>query len=297
MNSLQYSKLKCIDKNDNSSKFKMVLGHIWIFLVLPPLLMGCDFGKNEREAADAIYKSNADAAKKCEAKLRGLKRVPIAGTDGKLFLNSEVLSMWNISRDFRVGDECGAKDLGATQTFYWDGESIISQHNWIYRDKKSQWLIDEKWISFSADVIFGTPNTCKTHHKNTALNCNVMPPDKDQYGVIRLKHHPLDAWPVRDQRQKNVHLSYQLSLRDWPKDNGWPRTLRYACELKGMSESEIENIIFSKDSKHRVCELDFYDFDFNAGSARINFDIKHANQITTILKNFQKYLNDAISEE
>lgn len=270
---------------------------LWLLQVFTLLLTGCDLGKKERDAAEAIYKANAEAAKQCEVKLKGLKRIPIAGTSGKLFLDTEKLSMWKLSRDFRVGDECGAEDLGIRQTFYWDGARIISKHNWIFRDKKSPWLIDKSWISISADVFLGLPSSCKTAPENTMLNCDKLPPDKDKYGVIQLKHHPLDAWPVRDQRRKNELLFYQLSLRDWPKEDGWPRKLRYACELSGMSESEVENIIFNSDNKHRLCQLDFYDFKFKAGTARINFDIKHANQITTVLREFQKYLNDAISED
>ncbi|MDO9010120.1 MAG: hypothetical protein Q7U80_18025, partial [Thiobacillus sp.] len=54
-------------------------------------LAGCDFGKKEREANEAIYKARAEAARQCEAKLKGLKRVPIANTGGKLFLDAERL--------------------------------------------------------------------------------------------------------------------------------------------------------------------------------------------------------------
>ena len=172
---------------------------LWLLLFLLLLLTGCDFGKKEREAAEAIYKANAEAAKQCEAKLRGLKRVPIAGTGGRLFLDAERLPMWTISRGFRLGDECAAAQLGwESQAFYWTKEKIIPEHIWLWRD--GQTLIEaakhKDWVIIHANVYLGTPESCE-RSLTYSKDCRRPLSDKEKIGVIRLKNYPVDAWPLK----------------------------------------------------------------------------------------------------
>ena len=267
---------------------------VWIYILATALgLAGCDVG--DRKAAAAMNKANAEAAKQCEAKLKGLKRVPIARMKGKLFLDAERLPMWAIGRGFRVGDDCGANQLQESERFYWTGDTLIPQFIWL---KAGHTLVEaegnQNWVSISTQVFFGIPLDCKsTPTPAPAMKCGEKPPDKDEAGVIRLKNYPSDAWPLRDPREK-INNRYFLSLRDWPKENGWPRTMGLSCDVKG-SVSEIENLDFR--GKPGACQLDFYEFKFKAGSARINFPVKELHRITPILQAFQQYLNDSIIEE
>lgn len=266
---------------------------IWIYILAAALgLAGCDVG--DRKAAAAIYKANAEAAKQCEAKLKGLKRVPIAGTGGKLFLDAERLPMWAISRGFKPGDECGANGLQESERFYWTRDKFIPQYIWLWREGRT--LVEaarhQDWISISADVYFGIHGSCESSPTPT-MQCGKKPPNKDEVGVIRLKNYPSDAWPLRDPRAK-INNRYFLSLRNWPKENGWPRTMELSCDVKG-SVSEIENLDFR--GKPGICLIDFYEFKFKAGSAKITFAVKDLDRITPVLQAFQKYLNDSIIEE
>lgn len=266
---------------------------VWLYILATALgLAGCDVG--DRKEAAAIYKANTEAAKQCEAKLKGLKRVPIARMSGKLFLDAERLPMWAISRGFSTEDDCGANGLQESESFYWTGDKFIPQYIWLWKDGHT--LVEaarhQDWIMISADVYFGIPGNCKSSPTPT-MQCGEKPPDKDEAGVIRLKNHPIDAWPARDPKLGGRPI-YFLSLRDWPKENGWPRTMRLSCEIEG-SVSEIENLEFG--DKPGICQIDFYDFKFKAGSARINFAVKDLDRITPVLQAFQKYLNDSIIEK
>lgn len=262
--------------------------NILVFLLAPMLLFGCDFGGTDREAAEAIYEANAEAAKQCEAKLRELKRVPIAGTGGRLFLDAERLPNSAISRGFRQGDECGVVQLGwAYEIFYWTGKEIIPAAVWL---KAGHSLAErpgpQDWMPLGAMVHLGQPIDCK---KNTA-RCVEVPPIVDETGMIRLKNYPLDAWPVRDPKVQGLNI-YGLSLREWPMDNGRPRGLNCTGGVSGKSEAEIERRLASIS-----CELDFPQFQFKAGSARVGFSSKDFKRITPALLALQQYLNDSITE-
>ena len=278
---------------------KMMKWTVGIVVAASIGLAGCDPWEKERKANEAIYKANDDAARQCEAKLRGLKRVPIARTGGKLFLDAERLPMWQVSRAFRVGDECAVDWLGQSAGFYWTGETFIPHHILLIRDRHSLVEAEEQhkdWITIYADVFFGIPGTCESTPENRSLNCGKPPPNKEKVGVIRLKNHPLDAWPVRDRRQSDKPIGYVLSLRDWPKENGWPRLMSVSCALKELDSDKIENLNFN-DSRGGICVLDFTYFKFKAGSALITFAVKDMDRITPVLKAFQQYLNESIIEE
>lgn len=260
---------------------------LWLLLFLLLLLTGCDFGNKEREAAEAIYKANAEAAKQCEAKLRGLKRVPIAGTGGRLFLDAERLPMWTISRGFRPGDECAATQLGwAYEIFYWNGKEIIPQvvgskgkYTSLNRPDNTQY-----WITLGALVRIGQSIEC-----NKQLQCNEQLPPIDEVGVIRLKNYSLDAWPMMPDPKTQRVNQYRLSLRDWPMEIGRPRWLMCSGDVSGKTAAEIERRLESIS-----CELDFSEFHFKAGYARVGFSSKEFKHITPALKTLQQYLNESI---
>lgn len=252
------------------------------------LAAGCDFGKRERDAAEAEHIANVEAAKQCDAKLKGLKRVPIAGTGGKLFLDAERLPNWAISRGFRQGDECGVVQLGwAYEIFYWTGKEITPAAAWL---KAGHSLAErpgpQDWIPLGAMVFFGQSIDCKKNPDG----CVKEPPVVDETGMIRLKNYPLDAWPIRDPKVQGQNL-YSLSLREWPMENGRPRGLNCTGGVSGKSEAEIESHLVSIS-----CELDFPQFKFKAGSARVGFSSKDFKRITPALQALQKYLNDSIFE-
>lgn len=255
------------------------------------LAVGCDFGKEEREATEAIYRANAEAAKQCEAKLRGLRRVPIAGTGGKLFLDAERLPMWQVSRGFRVGDECAVIGLQESEGFYWTGEKFIPQHVWVFRDGRS--LVEAEqhkdWIRISADVFFGIAPDCKSA---PTPRCAMNLPDKSTSDVIPLKNYPIDAWPEKHPDGKK---RYRLALRDWPDEAGWPRMIDQTCEVNGLAPDQIRDLDFS--GKSGVCQLDFVNFRFKNFWAHIGFPAKDLGRITPVLQAFQQYLNESIIEE
>ena len=289
MNNLPHSMFEFVHKKANSNELIMTVRNICILLAPPLLLMGCDFGANERKAAEAIYKSNAEAANQCEAKLRDLKHVPIAGTEGRLFLDAERLPMWAIDRGYKSGDDCGVVQLGwAYEIFYWNGKEIIPQvvgskgkYTSLNRPDNTQY-----WITLGALVRLGRSIEC-----NKQLQCNEQLPPIDEVGVIRLKNYPLDAWPMPDPKTQRVN-QYRLSLRDWPMENGRPRWLMCSGDVSGKTAVEIERRLESIS-----CELDFSEFHFKAGSARVGFSSKEFKHITPALKAFQQYLNNSIIEK
>lgn len=261
---------------------------VWTYILFAVLgLAGCDVG--DRNAAAAMNKANAEAAKQCEAKLKGLKHVPIVGTGGKLFLVAERLPSWAINREFRVGDECGASAIATeTEMFYWTGKKTIPQSVWL---KAGHSLTErpgpQDWFPLGAQIYFGLPKNCNGNPDG----CEALKdqpwnvPDK----IIRLKKYPIDAVPA-----PNPKHGYSFALREWPMDSGRPRMLR--CGVSGgKSDSEIENLNF--EGKPLACGLDFYAFSFKAGTARIAFSSNEFTRITPALRALHQYLNDSIIEE
>ncbi len=266
---------------------------VWIAVVASVGLAGCDWRKKEREATEALYKAHAEAAKQCEAKLRGLKRVPIAGTGGKLFLDAERLPMWELNggRFFQSGDECAVRGLEHVQAFYWTGEKFIPQHVWLFRDGRS--LVEaaqhKDWVVIYAHIFFGIAPDCKSA---PTPRCAINPPDKSTSDVIPLKNYPIDAWPEKHPDGKK---RYRLALRDWPDEGGWPRMIGQTCDVEGLAPDQIRDLDFS--DKSGACELDFTDFRFQNFWAHIGFSAKDLDRITPILQAFQQYLNESIIEE
>lgn len=252
-------------------------------------LTGCDLGKQEREAAEKIYKANSVARKQCEAKLQGLKQVPIAGTGGKLYLDADKLPIWNISRGFRSGDECGATQLGfAYETFYWNGQKIIPKYIWIQQDGHSLMNKPKDWMSFIALVRFGQTIERKIKYPEPSID---KLQTREEVRVIRLKNYPLDAWPVPNPKAQDK-FDYRLSLREWPIDNNRPRFLDCSGDISGKTSAEIESSL-----EPLACQLDFPQFHFKAGAARISVPLKKIKDITPALQAFQQYLNDSIIEK
>ena len=264
----------------------------WSFLLVTAfLLVGCDFGKENREAAVAIQKVNVEAAQQCEAKLRGLKRVPIAGTGGKLFLDTERVPNWAVSRDFKLGDECGAKRLASeTEVFYWNGKDVIPRSLWLAKGK-SLAEIPQDCPVILAQIYFGRLKNCS----GIEGECTAKPLDVNS-NPPHLHMAPLDNYPL------DAYLSPEtgtvgLSIRDWKREDGWPRSVSCGYQHSKLHGKTLEEI---KRFKHSglgfTCQIDFYDFIFRGGWSRTDFQADKPESIKG-LRAVHKYLNDSIIEE
>lgn len=282
---------------------------VWLYILATALgLAGCDVG--DRKEAAAIYKANAEAAKQCEAKLKGLKRVPIAGAGGKLFLDAERLPSWAITRSyihFKPGTECGAGVLHEGQIFYWTGNEVVLQAAWLAQGHS---LLDrpgpQDWFPVLASLVgIGLPKICN----ESPGGCEALVEQEERNWeedlrrkypvgrIVQLKHYPIDiSIPVG--WEANPKLAASLLLREWPKKNGGKRALNCSGKdviFRSMTDKEIENITFD-DKDPLVCQLDGSEFRFRWGSARIVFTSNDFNRITPILQSIEKYLTDSIIE-
>lgn len=271
---------------------------VWIYILATALaLAGCDVG--DREATAAYYKANAEAAKQCEAKLRGLKRVPIPGTDGKLFLKAERLPSWEVSRGFVAGDECGVAT--SEDMFYWTGKEVIPQSVWLATGHS---LLELKphWLGLIVKSGFSARRDCATHPD--PCDPRELRPSYEYPAelTVRLKKYELDYRAPRGTNSGQVKFdvghTMGFAMRGWPTEDGKARFI--VCSgfpshavrtIKEIEEMDFTNMpVF--------CQVDSSDFLFKAGGARINFGSGALTpEIVTALRATHQYLNDSIIQE
>ena len=272
---------------------------IWIYILATTLtLAGCDVG--DRKARAEYYKANAEAAKQCETKLRGLKRVPIPGTDGKQFLNAERLPSWDVSRDFVAGDECGVAT--SEDTFFWTGKEIIPQSVWLAAGH-SLTETQPHWLGLIVKSGFGLPRVCIIDPKRCDTKSTRPPYEYPAELTVRLKKYELDYWLPRGANSGQVksdvgHDSMAFRMRGWPTEDGKARFI--SCiripNAAVRTIKEIEEIDFT--NRPIFCQVESSDFLFKAGGARINFNSSALTPDTvTVLRAAHQYLNDSIIQE
>lgn len=295
-------------KHKISRSGQEMLQRAWLIVIFTMLFAGCDFGKERKEAA-AIYKAHAEAVKKCEAKWRDQPRVPIRGS--RYVLDATRLP-WEPDRGLWSKDEeCGAATMMGL--FYWTGKEIISERQWLNSGRK---LTDrpQDWLLLSVIAVLGRspsdarararhceahPEDCKSQSLGPALE---WPPEL----VVRLKHYEdLEVRITKDYLDKlrptDGRYYMDFVLRGWPKDDGRPRTM--FCDVKrnvfsnvSITREEIENFDFSKQPKGG-CQLEFWNFTFKGGSARVNTGTEALHQIVPALRALHQYINQSITEE
>ena len=275
---------------------------VWIYILATALgLAGCDVG--DRKAAAAMNKANAEAAKQCEAKLKGLKHVPIVGTGGKLFLVAERLPSWAINREFRVGDECGASQISTeSEIFYWIGKEIIPQSVWLARGH-SLLELQPDWLGFLVIPGFGLPRACVNDPKLCDSSASRPPYDYPAELTVRLKKYELDYRLPRGTNSGQVkfdvgHNDMGFAMRGWPTEDGKARFI--SCSgfphpavrtIKEIEEMDFKNMPLS-------CQVNSPNFRFKEGGARINFGSGALTpEIVTALRATHQYLNDSIIQE
>lgn len=275
---------------------------VWLMLMLALTLVGCGDGLGlPKEERAALYKANAQAIEKCNAKWVGKPRVPIRGSD---YVLDATRLPWGMAYETWTKDEeCGAATINGL--FYWTGNKIIPEAIWLKSGRKLTELPEDVLV-FDIRALLGAPPDSVRHCKARPEDCKGPPgPPVDWPNelVVRLKHY--EDLEVRMYRKKDlaelrptdVTHSMGFFLRGWPREDGAPRVV--SCDVGRdvykMTRVEIENIDFGKQT--RPCQLEFWGFEFNGGSARVYTNTAMLHQIIPALHALHQYLNESITKE
>jgi hypothetical protein len=256
---------------------------------------GCS-RREEKEAAERRQKE-LDA---CRQKISESHLVPIIGgghLDAKklgIFFNVRV-----------ENGECGTD--GFEGGFYWhDGSIEPASHpgaNLAYEKNPTSWK------RFEVRARLGNQRKgrecteqgerCSTfNHKNPGL-----PPTWPEDRIVRPKAYPgLEIW-LPEKIVPNHTESMTFVIPDWPRADGSPRTVNCWSLPKGyaldkMSRQDLEAIDFSKGTKHGYpCDVEFWDFSFTGGAARVHTGTESLVGITRALKALEQHISNAVTRE
>lgn len=276
---------------------------------LMAMLTACtDHSDLSKEQREAVQKAHEDAVKKCEGKWLGQPRVPVRGS--KYVLDATRLYWQMEFGSWNKDEECGAAAIIAR--FYWTGEKIVPDKIGLAPQRSQIEPIDvpKDWIAIDLEALVGVkpdvlrhceqhPEDCK---KKTTDRAKGWPPEL----VVPLKHYPeLEVRLPKELTPKMKTGGFRalgIFLREWPMDSGAPRS--FLCHLDqdvyAMTREEIENINFGSarvGQQRSYCQMEFNNFRFNGGQARVVWGTEALPQITPALRALHQYLNESITEE
>lgn len=243
------------------------------------LTIGCS--RNE-EAETTGFQEQLNA---CSEHLRQNPLVPIVGgghLDTRRF-------DFNVPTVRLADGQCGTD--GFETSFYWTGEKIVPAGQRFTGIELVQ--IPKHWRLLHAGAKLGNRTFCKANPEKCKEVVPSVPKDWPEEFTAHLTHYELDA---RLPKMPVDHVTHEIAfiLRDWPRKDGTPRfiTCDIRRDVKTMTRKEIEELEFG--TQTLPCQVDFRDFDFKGGAARIRTGTEALREIPVALKALQQYLSASI---
>ncbi len=269
-------------------------------------LTGCDNGTGlSREQAAAVDKAHVDARNRCRDKWYGKPRAPVRGTN---YVLDATKLPWDMGGELWHEDEdCGVAKIDAV--FYWTGEEILPQRVGMYPQQEYNVKpidVREAWTQIQVLGYLGMESSIRQRLEQHPEGFQIIPrPQRPKTWptelVVKLKHYPdLEVWLPKEWTPTMERTTHYLSFQfpNWPNDDGVTRG--FNCNLGRAvypaTREEIENL----DLRQKVrssCQMEFDNFGFNSGSAKVNWGTPKLTEITPALRALQKYFNDSITKE
>jgi len=289
----------------------LILRPLIYFILL--MLAACDNNVGlSRDQAAAVDKAHVDARNRCSAKWYGQPRVPVRGSD---FVLDATKLPWEMGGELWSEDvDCGAAQINAT--FYWTGKEILPQRIGMYPQQEYNVKpidVRETWTQIQVAALLGRGTQSIRNQAQHPENYQYTPPQRPKSWpaeqLIRLKHYPdleVLLWSKEERdvaiKKMGEHPSlhyFTFVLHQWPHDDGSARTM--TCHMGEqnvltMTREEIENLDLRQQLRHS-CQMDFHNFGFNSGSAKVNWGTTQLSEITPALRALQQYFNDSITKE
>ncbi|WP_295551258.1 hypothetical protein [uncultured Pseudacidovorax sp.] len=266
-------------------------------------LMGCNPGRGEEEEKIGKYKKQLE---ECSESLARQTKIPILG-GGELDLSRFSFSALNI--DVQNG-ECGA--VGFAADFFWTGVQIVPAKPLVeispagfkkYRD------FPKNWRFFSVAAILSNTESslaCKTNFDRAkCVDPNYQAPrpqpDNSEHLIYKSPYYPdLYIRQIRGDNTPNLSGSISFFVAGWPrKDGATPRVLHCwssapIFQVESMTPEQVANINFGTNSF--PCDIEFLDFEFKGGAARVHFGTDALPEAVNALKALQLYISNSIQK-
>ena len=201
--------------------------------------------------------------------------------------------------------KCGTDGFQAE--FWWTGEKVVPDHPKF--TGLSPMHIPKHWTHFNVGALLGNqrkareckadqnPQKCpELGHKNPGVA-----PDWPEDLVIKLKKYPgLEIRLNRNAPPEGRWVGLRsFVMSEWPRADGALRVVDCfglnAHELAKKTNEELSEIDFG--NRTAACQVDFWDFQYKGGVARIGTGTEALADIGPALKALQQYLSDSIIRE
>lgn len=227
------------------------------------------------------------------------KKVPMIPIIGGGYLDTRYFA-FNVPSVVYKDGECGTDTF--VTNLYWTGQKIVPA-----KEEFTGMLagaVPQHWLRFGIGAVFGNLRQARACQSNPSLDFCMKgytppgyPPTWPQERIVKPKHYPgLEIWlpptPIKD------IAAIHFVLSDWRREDGRPRTVN--CDLPGyqpwkMTKEEFENIDFG--THMFPCQVEYSDFTFKGGAARVHTGTEALKDITPLLKALHQYISNSIIQE
>jgi hypothetical protein len=293
------------------------LGCRWLALVLffgaSLTLVACE--KREQSPKEKGYMLQLE---RCRAELGKSDKVPIIG-GGYVDMSRFGYPGTNVRYE---DGQCGTDMLELS--FWWTGEEILPDSPKFIRRKRTE--IPENWQIYRVAAKLGNKRKTRECKENIDLpKCSgfkgATPTgyQKTEWPAeltVKLKNYPgLELWLKESPPSiKNQYRVTNFVMTEWRRSNGTPRGIdcwglspndelakKQGLDPQSLSllnKEQLENIDFQGRLHHGVaCQVEFSDFGFEAGAARVKFNTDNLSEAPKALKVLNQYLFDSIIRE
>ncbi|MFZ6047696.1 hypothetical protein ACFW0H_16435 [Pseudomonas sp. CR3202] len=293
---------------------KQSLGH-WLALALvvssPSTLIACK--KREPSPEQVAYQQQQE---RCRMELVKSEKVPIIGGG---YVDMSRFGYPGSSVRYEDG-QCGSDMLQLL--FWWTGEEILPDSPKYIKRKRTE--IPKSWQIYNVAAVLGNQRKARECKENIelpkcsgfkgAVQTGLSKAEWPAELTVKLKNYPgLELWlNAPPPSIRNRYAVDNFVMTEWRRQDGTPRSINCwglntsslkksglnSESLALLSREELENIDFQGRLQHGVsCQVEFWDFGFNAGSARISFSTENLREAHLALKAINQYLSDSIIME
>lgn len=272
-------------------------------------------GKREPSSEEKAYTQQLE---RCRVELGKSEKVPIIGGG---YLDTSRFGYPGSSVRYEDG-QCGTDMLELS--FWWTGEKIIPDGPKFITLKRTE--IPKNWRLFRVAAKLGNQRRAHECKENIDLpQCaafkGATPSGyrKTEWPAeltVKLKNYPgLELWlELPPPNIKNQYDVDRFVMDEWRRPNGTPRSID--CwglspndevtkkqgldpqSLALLTKEALENIDFQGRLQHgAACQVEFSDFGFEVGAARVSFSTESLREAPKALKAINQYLFDSIVRE